>query len=308
MELRQLRQFCVLAETLSFRGAADRLHIAQPPLSVSIRKLEEEFGVRLFDRTQRGVQLTEGGRAALGDARKALFHAAEAMRNARATVHGVGGRLRIGFVGSAKYELLPRLLPLYRATYTEVMLELHEGSNAEITSAIEGRALDIGIVRVPFASRSGLSYQMVETDRFMAALPLGHHLAQQEVVSISELADEPFIHYASGVIPGLHALTMLLFQNAGHFPRGTQEAVQVETVICLVESGLGVALVPSRSSRHHSYRCAFRELAPPASEAMIGLAIAYDSEHELATARCFRELATSTSSEPPRQPIEAAHI
>src|SRR5271157_2792003 len=107
MELRQLNQFSVLAETLNFHRAAERLHIAQPPLSVSIRKLEEEFGVKLFDRKTSGVKLTEAGRAALGDARRALFHAAEAARIARATALGTSGRLRIGFVGTAKYRLLP---------------------------------------------------------------------------------------------------------------------------------------------------------------------------------------------------------
>jgi DNA-binding transcriptional LysR family regulator len=298
MELRQLRQFAVLAETLSFRGAADRLHMAQPPLSVSIRKLEEEFGVRLFDRTQKGVQLTEAGRAALADARKSLFHATEAMRNAKATVHGVGGRLRIGFVGSSKYTLLPRLLPLFRSQYAEVMLELHEGSNTKITRAIEARDLDVGVVRVPFASLNKLNYETVETDVFVAALPAGHRLTAQPTVSITDLADEPFVHYAADVVPGLHALTMLCFQSSGHFPRGGQEAVQVQTVICLVESGLGVALVPSRSRVQLTDRWTIRELAPLPPMAHIGLAVIYDPEYEPATARRFRALALQLSSEP----------
>jgi DNA-binding transcriptional LysR family regulator len=271
--------------------------MAQPPLSVSIRKLGEEFGVQLFDRSQRGVQLTEAGRAALADARKALFHAAETMRNARATVHGIGGRLRIGFVGSSKYTLLPRLLPLFRLQYAEVMLELHEGSNTTITRAIEGRELDVGIVRVPFAALNSLNYETVEPDVFVAALPAGHRLAAQPTVSIADLADEPFVHYAADIVPGLHALTMLCFQSAGHFPRGGQEAAQVQTVICLVESGLGVALVPSRSAIHLTDRWTIRELSPLPAMAHIGLAVVYDPDYELATVRRFRALA-HLASEP----------
>lgn len=291
MDLRQLRQFSVLAENLTFHAAAERLHMAQPPLSVSIRKLEEELGVTLFERSRRGVVLTEAGRAVLADARKALFYADEVTRNASAAVHGMGGRLRIGFVGSAKYRLLPALLPLFRAQHTEVMLELHEGSNAAIINAIEQRSMDIGIVRVPLQSAHTLKFEIVETDVLVAAIPRGHALAAQPTVSLSDLAAEPFIHYAADAVPGLHALTMMLFQSVGESPHAAQWAVQVETVICLVESGLGVALVPSCCQRRKSDLCTFREISPTSDLARIGLAVAYDAEAEPAAARRFRSMA-----------------
>jgi DNA-binding transcriptional LysR family regulator len=291
MELRQLRQFAMLAETLNFREAAQRLNMAQPPLSVSIRKLEEEIGTLLFDRSKSGVRITDAGRSVLNDARKALFHAAEVKRTARATALGLSGRLRIGFVGSAKYSLLPRLLPLFRRHYPEVALELYEKSNGEITQALENRSLEVGIIRVPFAWRSHVQTDIVDCDHFVLALPADHRLAEQETISLSDISKEPFVHYSAGAAPGLHVLTMLLFQEAGYSPRVTQEAVQVETVICLVESGLGIALVPSVAAHHKSQRVVFRELSPRPAAAAIGLAIAYEPDYETSIARRFRDWA-----------------
>src|SRR5690606_12267427 len=110
MNDRQLRHFCVLAETLSFRNAAERLNIVQPALSMSIRRLEEEFGVALFERTTRAVSLTSAGRAALADVRKALKHLDQAKYQAGLAQQGATGHLEIGFVGSASFELLPSVI------------------------------------------------------------------------------------------------------------------------------------------------------------------------------------------------------
>lgn len=287
MELRQLQQFSVLAETLNFHRAADRLHIAQPPLSVSIRKLEEEWRVRLFDRDRPGVRLTEAGHAALADARRALFHAAESERMARATVLGTGGRLRIGFVGTAKYRLLPRLLPAFQAEHPGVTLTLSERSNGEILHALENGELDAGIIRVPLATRNAVRSSLVEKDSFVAALPVNHPLANKRRLTLADLADEPFVHYAANEVPGLHALTMLVFQAAGIVPKVSQEAVQVQTVICLVESGMGVALVPSVAAETASKRVVFRKLHKMPPGISIGLAVACASSQETSTARRF---------------------
>lgn len=297
MELRQLQQFSVLAETLNFHRAADRLHIAQPPLSVSIRKLEEEWRVKLFDRSPPGVRLTEAGRAALIDARRALFHAAESERVAQATVLGTGGRLRIGFVGTAKYKLLPRLLPAFQAEYPGVTLALSERSNGEILHALESGELDIGIIRVPLATRSQVRSSVVEKDTFMAALPANHRLADKRRLSLADLADEPFVHYAANEVPGLHALTMLVFQAAGIVPKVAQEAVQVQTVVCLVESGMGVALVPSVAAGTTSRRVVFRKLHKMPPGLTIGLAVACASVNETSTARRFFGVAEKLGAE-----------
>nr|MBP8138249.1 LysR family transcriptional regulator [Alicycliphilus sp.] len=149
MNLRQLHQFVTLAETGNFHRAAERLHMAQPPLSVSIRKLEDELGAPLFERTGTGVLLTPAGQAMLEDARRALQHAEQcrqAVQHARA---GTGGRLRLGIIGSATYALLPRLIPSLRARYPQIALELTEATSSEILEGLLARRFDAGLLRYP---------------------------------------------------------------------------------------------------------------------------------------------------------------
>jgi DNA-binding transcriptional LysR family regulator len=306
VELRQLQQFVVLAETLNFRGAAERLNMTQPPLSVSIRKMEEEFGVKLFTRTTHSVRLTNAGQAVLDDARKALFHAAEVARTARATAIGESGRLRVGFVGSAKYSFLPRQLPAFRKHYPAVTLEMLEETNTTIVESLDADRIDLGIVRIPFSWRGPIKYIPVEQDVFVVALPHGHPLTEQALVTLADVAREPFIGYMPHVVPGLHAITMFMFQEVGCLPRVAQEAVQVETVLCLVESGLGIALVPAIVSRSVSDRVVFRPLKQERGFPTIGLALAYNPSFETAVARRFRELAVQGADvSEPRRTISA---
>lgn len=291
MDLRQLQQFVVLAETLNFRKAAERLFMSQPPLSVSIKRLEEEIGVALFNRTKHKVFLTDAGKAVLADARKALFHAGEVERVARSAAQGLSGHIRIGFVGSAKYSLLPRLLPKFRSLYPNVTMALEEERNALIVQAIENNDLDLGIVRVPLTWKSALRYETVEEDHFVVALPASHRLTSKRSLALKDLKEESFIQYTRSNVPGLHAVTMLLFQEAGFVPRVTQEAVQVETLLCMVESGLGVALVPSVVEKQFSRKVVFKKIIGPGEGKVIGLAIAYHPDFEMATSRRFRDLA-----------------
>lgn len=291
MELRQLQQFLVLAETLNFHIAAERLHMTQPPLSISIRKLEEEIEAKLFARSTHGVQLTKVGHEVLEEAQQAMFHASEFKRIARSIVLGLSGQLRIGFVGSAKWSLLPRLLSPFREQYPNVVLKLHEKENAWILEQLETNTLDVGIVRVPFAWTTRIEYSTVENDVFVVALPAEHNLAKKKQIALQDLADEPFISYTTGKVPGLHAMTMLLFQEAGVTPKTSQEGTQVATLLCLVENGLGVALVPSRSMVHASKKIVFRKLKNASPLANIGLAIAHNPNYDTVAAKRFYELA-----------------
>src|SRR5258708_37736583 len=126
LDLKRIHQFVILAETLNFRRAAERLNMAQPPLSVSIRKLEEELGTKLFMRGAGGVSLTLSGQAILKEARQLLFHGSQLRETAKGVRDGPGGALEVGFVGSATYGLLQKLLPLFCAEYPAVELVLRE--------------------------------------------------------------------------------------------------------------------------------------------------------------------------------------
>lgn len=247
MDLRQLRYFNALAETLNFHRAAERLHISQPPLTVAIRKLEEELGVALFERDPRGVRLTTAGLAAVTPAREALAAAEKVREAVRQGAAGLRGRLSIGFIGSAIGELMPRIVSPFRHAYPEVELALEEMNSVEIVRAIAGRRLDIGLVRLPVMDSAPVSIDVIETDELVAVLPASDVLARRKTLDLGALADRSFIIYSP--VSVLHATIRLACHRAGFTPRVAQEAVQVQTILSLVEAGLGVALIPGRSAR-----------------------------------------------------------
>lgn len=247
MNLRQLRYFNALAETLNFHRAAERLHISQPPLTVAIRKLEDELGVTLFERDPRGVRLTTAGLAAIAPAREALAAADKVREAVRQGAAGLRGRLSVGFIGSAIGDLLPRIVPPFRKAYPEVELALEELNSVEIVRAIAARRLDIGLVRLPVMDSAPVAIDVIEEDELVAVLPASDVLARRKTLDLGALADRAFIIYSP--VSVLHATIRLACHRAGFAPRVAQEAVQVQTILSLVEAGLGVALVPARSAR-----------------------------------------------------------
>lgn len=274
MDLRQLRYFSALAETLNFHRAAERLHISQPPLTVAIRKLEEDLGVALFVREPRGVRLTAAGMAALPSARTALA-AADAFRDAvRHGAAGRSGRLAIGFIGSAIGELLPRLISPFRAAFPDVELALMEMNSVEIVAAIAARSLDLGLVRLPLMDGSAVEIMLVERDVLTVALPAHDPLAGRRALPLTALAAHRFIIYSP--VSVLNATIRLACQRAGFSPHIAQEAVQVQTILSLVEAGLGAALIPSRSARFASSGVTIVPLDQPIAIEM-GLAHAPDA-------------------------------
>lgn len=249
MRLRQLQQFVTLAETGNFHRAAEQLHMAQPPLSVSIRKLEQDLGCPLFERTGTGVVLTLAGQAMLADARLALCHA-QRCREAVQQVHaGDGGTLRLGIVGSATYALLPRLIPALRERYPKITLELSEGTTAEILAALVSRRFDAGLVRYPVLEPEGFHLLALDRDQFVLAVPSHSPLARRPRIALREAAQAPFIMYPSVEVPGLRSLAMQRCQYSGFVPHVAQEARQVQTILSLVATGLGVALVAGVARR-----------------------------------------------------------
>lgn len=243
MNLRQLRQFITLAETGNFHRAAELLHMAQPPLSVSIRKLEEELGSPLFERTSAGVVLTPAGQAMEEDARRALFHAEQCRQAVLDAQGGEGGVLRLGIIGSATYVLLPQLIPSLRRSHPKITLELTEATSAEILEGLLSRRFDAGLLRYPVLDPSGFDLCPLDRDDFVLAVPARSALAQRKAIALSEAAQEPFIMYPQSKVPGLSALAMMRCQYSGFAPRVAQEASQVQTILSLVATGLGVALV-----------------------------------------------------------------
>ena len=244
IKLAQVRQFVTLAEEGSFHRAAGVLNMAQPPLSVGIRKLEEELGTPLFVRGPRGVRLTSAGEVALVSARQTLRHIEEMRQAVRKSLVGERGRLRVGFVASATLELLPRLLIAYRAKYPQVELKLDEARTAELLEDVAQGRIDVAIVRTPVMTHAQVTIEQLQSDTLCLAVQKGSKWARRKRIQLGELRDEPFVVFSPDRVPSMHAITMLVCQRAGFVPKIAEEAGQLQTILCLVESGIGVALVP----------------------------------------------------------------
>jgi DNA-binding transcriptional LysR family regulator len=301
MKLVQLRQFVTLAETLNFHRAADLLNIAQPPLSVSIRKLEEELGAPLFSRVRRGVRLTKAGEAVLGSARKALFHADQVRLLVEEASEGRRGRLNIGFVGSATYETLPRLLPAFRREYPNIEIRLGEARTSELLDGIEIGTIDIAIVRTPILTRVKREVHSLAVDTLVAAVARSSRFAGRGSVKLAELSDEPFVIFSRAEVPSMHAITMMACQEAGFVPQIAEEAGQLQTIMCLVESGMGIALVPAVVARYVR-AVEFLQIEDTLNAATIGLGIVSADEELNPVARQFRTFAIEQASAVRRDP------
>ncbi len=252
MELRQLRYFVAVAEELHFRRAAERLHISQPPLSQQIRALEDELGFALLVRTRRRVALTPAGEAFLRDARALLGELDGAVATARRIDAGQTGRLRINFVGSALFSIVPGTVERFRRARPAVQLELRERPTADQLRAVRAGLADVGLVRPPIEHDGELSVRAVLRERTVAALPSGHALARLSRVPLRRLAAEPLVLFPRDQAPGFHDLLVDALVGTGAHPpapRVIQYAPEMLTIIGLVAAGTGVSLVPESVQR-----------------------------------------------------------
>ncbi len=243
MELRHLKYFVAVAEELHFGRAAKRLHIAQPPLSKQIMDLEQELGVKLFDRSRRSIQLTDAGSYFLKEANQLLLQVEQAVETARRIDRGHAGRLVVGFVGSVIHTFLPEGLRSFRDLYPDVELVLQEIHTAEQIKSLHAKRIDVGF-HYPYGHDSLLASQPIANAPLMAVLPSKHPLADRKSIHIRELAQEPFIANTRSSEPVVRDAFISMCHAAGFSPRIAQEAGQVQTVLGLVASGLGVCLLP----------------------------------------------------------------
>ncbi|MGI8713675.1 MAG: LysR substrate-binding domain-containing protein [Solirubrobacteraceae bacterium] len=244
LELRQLRYFVAVAEELHFGRAAARLHMAQPPLSQAIRRLEDAVGCALFARTSRSVRLTAAGEAFLERARRTLRRVEDDVHEARSIGAGQTGRLNVGFVGSAMLTTLPEILSRYVAAYPDVQLQLHESFTARVIAGLLAGEIDAGIARdaEPVA---GLVATPMLSEPFIAVLPIDHPHARDASVSVAALADTPFVYPPRSAGARAFEKPLLLCEQQGFRPHIAHEASHWLTILRLVGAGLGVSLAPA---------------------------------------------------------------
>lgn len=244
LNLRRLRYFVTVAEELHFGRAAERLHMAQPPLSQQIRRLEDDLDLTLFDRSTRRVSLTDGGAAFLVQARRLLATADSVDRFLEDHRSGEGGTLHLGFVDSSAYEVMPRFLREYRQRWPEVEFELRSLSSDQQHAALLAGEIDLGIGRT-MGDGANIAATEILREQLYLAVPSGHRLSEQATTTLRRLEGENFIGFDRSVSPTLHAELLGMFAAVGVGYAPIIEATEYTSILGLVAAGEGVAVVPA---------------------------------------------------------------
>src|SRR6202035_352674 len=253
MEIRRLRYFVAVAEELSFTRAARRLHIAQPPLSIQIRALEQEVGARLFDRDQRHVFLTQAGKHLLVRAREILTAVEAAKAQVRRAELGEVGSLDVGYTASAMFtSSLTSAIKAFQSGFPHVLLTLHEMTSLDQLNGLLDRTLDGGILRKADAPvPAGIVVEEWYRAPLVAAMASDHPLAKKRPIRISDLKDQPLIMYPRESGIGLYWQVLRLCARAGFRPRIAREVLELTTIVGLVDAGEGIAIVPADTKFIH---------------------------------------------------------
>jgi DNA-binding transcriptional LysR family regulator len=259
--MRHLECFLAVAEELHFTRAAERLHLSQPPLSQHIKELEQELGVKLFQRTRRSVALTDAGRAYEERMHSILSQLEQAREEARRIQRGEMGTLTIGFVGALTYEFLPGLLRRYRARMPKVQLSLRDLVPAEQIEALAAGRIDVGFAGIlPDDCGSEVAHRVLRRERIVTALPDGHVLAKRKMIPLETLAEEPWVLIERKISPTYDRFIRRLCAEAGFAPRIEHEAARALAMLGLVAVGLGVTIVPETIARLPAPGVIFRPL------------------------------------------------
>lgn len=246
MEIHQLRYFLAVARELNFSRAAERSFVAQPSLSQQIRKLEEELGERLFERTRREVALTPAGEAFRAHAQRVLENLEEARASVAEFSGEPRGRVVLGGLPTVVPYLFPGLLRTFVARHPKVEVVVHEDTTAQLSAAVHAREIDLAVVSLPVEA-PGLESEALFAENLLVALPEGHALAGRRRLALADLDAESFVLMKEG-----HCLAgqALQFCSASGFqPHVSFRSAQIETLLAFVAAGWGVSIVPRMAAR-----------------------------------------------------------
>lgn len=260
MDLKSMRYFLAVAEEGNFGRAAQRLHMAQPPLSRHIHALEEDLGTSLFVRTTKGARLTEAGQALLDEVPNLLALAQRARERARAAGRGLTGRIDVGLFGSGILDAIPRILARFHAARPEVKIVLHNLTKAEQLQALRERRITVGFNRL-VPEEEDVAVKLVLREGLVVALPASHPLASRKRLRLRDLEGEPMILYPNIPLPGLAQEVAAAFRAEGVQLRVEQEVEDVLTTVALVAGGFGLAVTTVSATNLRLPGVVFRALA-----------------------------------------------
>lgn len=287
--LRAMEQFIAVAEELHFHRAAARLNMSQPPLTSAIRKLEETIGVTLIERGNRVLGLTPAGDAFLDEAREILRQAEHAVTTTIDVAAGKTGVLRLGYVGSSLYGRLPDVIRRFRTSHPNVRLELREATTAAQVTTLRDGSLDIGVLIPPLMNAEDIEQTPFDHDRLCMAIPKDHPLNKKSDLTLTDLADEPFILWPMVEGRGFHLQVIRMCANAGFVPMVTQEAHGMHAVLSLVSVGAGVSVVPQSMSGFRADQISYHPLLGSDSAFDLVLSYRYLSPSAQAFIEAFEE-------------------
>ena len=260
MDFRQLRCFLAVAETLHFRKAAQRLRMSQPPLSATIKALEEDLGVQLLERSTRRVALTEAGVTLRRKGEVLLADLEKVIEETRRVGQGLAGRLSVGFVGIAMNLGLPAVLKRFRQQYPEVEIVLEElPSHALYQKLAEGK-LDLAFARTLAGPPKDFHAQLFARENYHLALPESSPLCERKTIRLTHLDDQDLLFFPRQFHPKIHDAWMHAFHQAEIQPRLVQEARSLQTELSLVSAGIGAALVTASVAKEAREGIEFRPL------------------------------------------------
>ncbi len=267
IEFRHLQSFLAVAEQLHFGRAAEQLHITQPPLTRQIQQLEELLGgVTLFDRSRRRVALTEAGELFVDEARLLIDQLARSVERTQCVARGESGRVRVGFISTADYSVLPGLLKAFTSRYPGVRVDLLELTGDEQLRRLSDGTIDVGIL-IPEQNDASLGWMPIYRERLVAVVPREHPLARRAgAISGKALRGESFVLFPRSLAPSLYDKIISYLDRAGFTPRISQEARQMQTIIGLVAGGMGVSVVPGCMQNLRRNDVVYKALAPKAPQ------------------------------------------
>jgi len=259
LEFRHYRYFLAVAKELHFRKAAEQLYISQPGLSRQIKQMEEDSGIKLFERHNRKVELTKAGEYLQKELITNFKHFDEILYRAKLLNDGIDGNLKLSYVGSAMHKLIPELLLRFRETNKNVLINLTEVDNKRQIQALLNQEIDIGFVRMERVPKGLEIYHALE-DTFSLVLPENHKISSSNFKGLSQFKDEHFILFDASYSESYYEKMMQIFDDSGFFPTISHSTVNASSIYRLVENAFGISIVPTSLQYGYNMKIKFIEL------------------------------------------------